>query len=352
VTARSGPVRVLVLDASSASGARYGQLLRAHPQLGVAGHASSGEHAVEIAAASRPDVMLACAGPDTARMVGWIRHVMQTQPLPVVALASGWRGPDGREAFDFMAAGALTVLRPPEDARDAAELACTLRLMAEVKVVRRWKALTPAAAAPPAAAEPVLAPRAPVELVVVGASTGGPVVLQQLLSGLTRGFPLPIVIVQHMATGFVHGLAEWLSASGPIPTRVAQAGMALEPGRAYLAPDGANLRIAANRTLALDQAAPINGHRPSVAALFSSAAQHCGRRCVAVLLTGMGKDGAAELKALHDLGAVTIAQDQASSVVHGMPAEAIRLGGASHVMSPAEMAAALPVLVARKGTRT
>lgn len=186
-----------------------------------------------------------------------------------------------------------------------------------------------------------------IELVAIGASTGGPVALKQLLGALPAGFPAPIVIVQHMADGFLQGLADWLAASCSVRTEVAGRGTVLQPGRAYLAPDGHHMRVMPGLQLAFDNAPPINGHRPAVACLFGSVAAHYGPRAIGVLLTGMGKDGAAELKSMKDAGATTFAQDAESAVVHGMPGEAVRLGGATHVMAPEEIGAALPPLVTR-----
>lgn len=185
------------------------------------------------------------------------------------------------------------------------------------------------------------------KLVAIGASTGGPVALKRVLCSLPASFPVPILIVQHIADGFVEGLASWLSAACAIPTEVARPGVQTEAGRAYIAPDGVHMRLDAGGRLELDAGAPVNGHRPAVSCLFASIAAHCPGGAIAVLLTGMGKDGAAELKELKDGGAITIAQDQASSVIHGMPGEAIRCGGATYVMSPEEIAAALPALAAK-----
>jgi two-component system chemotaxis response regulator CheB len=190
-------------------------------------------------------------------------------------------------------------------------------------------------------------PRPPVEILAVGASTGGPNALATFLGDLPADFPVPIVIVQHMADGFLHGMAQWLSASCAVPTEIADPSTELRPGRAYVAPDGSHMRVAPQLRLAFSGGAPVHGHRPAVSCLFESVAAHYGRHAIGVLLTGMGKDGAAELKLMHDAGAITIAQDEASSVVHGMPGEAIRCGGATYVMSPEEIGAALPALAQR-----
>jgi two-component system chemotaxis response regulator CheB len=288
---------------------------------------------------------------------------MEARATPIVVVGGASVPVEHRHAFAYMEAGALAVLRDPgiastPDHADARQkLLEAIRAMAEVKVVRRWAALAaapgprvvpPATTAPAPARVPLVRGGSPrIELVAIGASTGGPVALKQLLCALPAGFPVPVVIVQHMADGFLDGLADWLSASCAVRTEVAGRGTVLQPGRAYLAPDGHHMRVTPGHQLAFDSGPPVNGHRPAVGCLFASVAAHYGARAIGVLLTGMGKDGAAELKRMKDCGATTFAQDAESSVVHGMPGEAIRLGGATHVMTPEEIGAALPALVLR-----
>jgi two-component system chemotaxis response regulator CheB len=188
--------------------------------------------------------------------------------------------------------------------------------------------------------------------VAIGTSTGGPPVLQTILSGLPADFPAPVLIVQHIAAGFVTGLAEWLDQTTGFPVRIAAHGEPMEAGRAYLAPDGYHLGAGAQRRIALSRSEPENGLRPAVSFLFRSVAEQCGARAVAVLLTGMGKDGAEELKQLHDLGAVTIAQDAASSAVYGMPGEAMKLRAVRYSLAPDRIPAALIGLVSPGSAET
>lgn len=350
------PVRVLVLDASPGRRQRLQRLLESDGSLQVVATAGSIDQAITGAARRQADVIVIGQGDAPEQAVGWTRSVMQARATPIVVVAAAVSPVEERQAFALMEAGALAVLRDPGPATAPQHetgvqgLLTAVRLMAEVRVVRRWAAATGA----PAAASPLPVPprlrrtrAGRVELVAVGASTGGPVALKQLLQPLPAAFPVPIVIVQHMADGFLQGLAEWLSASCAMPTRVAMRGTALLPGHAYLAPDGSHMRVAPELQLVFDPGPAVNGHRPAVSCLFDSAAEHYGRHAIGILLTGMGKDGAAELKRMKDVGAVTIAQDESSSVVHGMPGEAIRCGAASYVMSPEEIGAALPALVLR-----
>jgi two-component system chemotaxis response regulator CheB len=181
----------------------------------------------------------------------------------------------------------------------------------------------------------------PVRVVAIGVSAGGPPVLEAILCRLPAGFPAPILIVQHIAEGFVGGLVECLQRTTALRVRLAEADLAVRAGEVYIAPDGVHLGIDAEGRLRLDAAPAERSQRPAVSYLFRSIAAAFGGRAAAVLLTGMGCDGAAELKVLRDLRAVTIAQDQRSSTVFGMPGEAIKLGAAQYVMSPDEIGDAL-----------
>ena len=197
-------------------------------------------------------------------------------------------------------------------------------------------------------AEPAVPPPASIgiRLVVIGASTGGPPVLHTVLAGLSKPFPVPIVIVQHISSGFVQGLVDWLNTTTGMPVRLARHGEVVQPGTAYVAPDGGQLRVEGDGRVVCGPEPAEHGLRPSVSFLFRSVAKNYGAQAVGVLLTGMGRDGAEELKLMRDRGAVTIAQDEESSIIHGMPGEAIRLGAAVHVGNPERIAALLQSLVA------
>ena len=356
-------LRVLVLAATPARRQAMQAALETDARLLVLAGAADAPQAIELAARRQADVIVVGQGGGPADAAAWVRSIMQARPTPVVVVSGSAAADHDRQAFALMEAGALAVLRDPAAESGPAQkqalaaLLESVRLMAEVKMVRRWvraAADGPAAVPPAVAAHPLPLPAVAtsargsrIELVAIGASTGGPVALKQLLCALPADFPVPIVIVQHMADGFLPGLVDWLTVSCAIRTEIGVRHTLLQPGRAYLAPDGMHMRVTPERQLALVEGPPLNGHRPSVGCLFASVAEHLGRHAIGILLTGMGRDGAVELKLLKDAGGITIAQDEASSVVHGMPGEAIRRGGASYVMSPEEIAAALPGLVQR-----
>ena len=217
----------------------------------------------------------------------------------------------------------------------------TVKLMSEIKVVRRWPK------SPVKPAPRIEAKQSPkkIEVVALGASTGGPLVLKRILEGLGAGFPAPVLMVQHMSPGFVTGLAEWLQQSSRFPVRVAQDREQILPGQAYLAPDGFHMGVDRFGRIELGTQAPVNGLRPAIAPLFRSVAEYYGPSAVGILLTGMGADGAAEMALMKAKGAITIAQDKESSVVHGMPGEAIKLGAAAYVLAPEKITELLNALV-------
>jgi two-component system, chemotaxis family, protein-glutamate methylesterase/glutaminase len=162
---------------------------------------------------------------------------------------------------------------------------------------------------------------------------------------------LPVLLVQHIAPGFIQGFTDWLAQSIPLAIHVARHGDVLLPGHVYVAPDGYHMGPAGNGRLALSRGQPENGARPAVSALFRDVARTFGKHAVGVLLSGMGKDGAEELRVLRDYGAVTIAQDKESSVVHGMPGEAIKRDAATYVLPPEGIAEALKHVVHNRSRR-
>jgi two-component system chemotaxis response regulator CheB len=188
-----------------------------------------------------------------------------------------------------------------------------------------------------------------IQVVALGASTGGPAVLQTILSELPENFPAPVLIVQHISPGFIQGFAESLKPSCKLRVSVPENGEALQPGWVYLAPDGLHMGVGAGGRVILTDAPPESGLRPSISYLFRTVAGIFGAKAVGVVLTGMGRDGADGLKSMREKGSVTIAQDQASSVVFGMPAEAMRLQAATHVFSPVEIASFLTEIAIQKG---
>jgi two-component system chemotaxis response regulator CheB len=327
-------IRVLIVDDSAVARKLLEHILAADPEVRVVGSACNGAEALEAITRHRPDVITMDINMPVMDGFAATRRIMETTPVPIVIVSSAVDPKESRVSFRAMEAGALTVLARPDGVGTAAFEAAsrllleTVKTMAGVSVVRRWsvkKDLVP---------ESPLEIINPIDMVVIGASTGGPVALSQLLKNLPQDLPVPIAVVQHITVGFCEGFAEWLSQSSGFPVHLAQHGQKMLPGHVYIAPDGAHLGLDRGPCAVLDHGPPDTGLRPSVKHLFQSAAQVFRGRAAAILLTGMGQDGAKELLVLKYYGAITFAQDEQSSVVFGMPGEAVKYGAARYIMSP------------------
>jgi two-component system chemotaxis response regulator CheB len=256
-------------------------------------------------------------------------------------------------AFLAMEAGAVafvakaTGIGHPDHDKTVKELLLNVRAMSGVRVVRRWPRLAREDKSHPLT-EKVPQETSGIRLVAIGASTGGPVVIQRILASLPHDFAATVMIVQHMAKGFTAGFAEWLAQSSGIPVKIAVHGESLHPGRAYVAPDGFDLLVGKKERITLEKGYNSKCHCPSVSHLFRSVAEVYGRNAVGILLTGMGKDGAEELRLMKERGAVTMAQDEESSIVYGMPGEANRLNAATFILPPDSIIDVLKSMVYQK----
>jgi len=340
-------IKVLVVEDSPVVREFLVHILSADPDIRVAGTAHDGEEALDAVRRHRPDVITMDIHMPKMDGLEATRRIMETDPTPIIIVSGSENSREVVTTFDAMEAGALAVLRRPagighpEHEATARELVQTVKLMSEVKVVRRWPRTRHAVPAPRPAKMGLARESAQVRVVAIGASTGGPPVLHTILAGLPKDFPVPLLIVQHMAAGFIRGFVDWLTQSCRLPIHVATHGELLLPGHVYVAPDACQMKVERGGKIALTRDAPENGLRPSVSYLFRSVAEVYGCDAVAGLLTGMGRDGAEELRLLKEKGAVTFAQDKDSSVVHGMPGEAIKLDAAMLVLPPEKIVAAL-----------
>lgn len=338
-------IRVVIADDSAVVRQMMTDILSLDPLIKVVGTAANGEDAVAVVRREKPDILVIDI--NMPRMNGFAatQAIMEECPLPVIIMSATESIKDEKIIERALEAGALAVMASPKYAQGEdfqkikQDFICNVKLMAEVKVVKRrprfYKTET---SAPPSDLLRVISPAAgKFELLVIGASTGGPIVLQTILAGLPANFSVPVLIVQHISHGFVHSLVDWLAQTSIMPVRIPCDRELALPGNVYVAPDNAHMCIDRGRRIVFNNAPPENGLRPAVSYLFRSAAENFGARAIGVLLTGMGADGAKELKLMRDAGAVTIAQDKESSIVYGMPAESVRLGGAMYVLNPPEI---------------
>jgi two-component system, chemotaxis family, protein-glutamate methylesterase/glutaminase len=347
---RATPIRVLVVDDSVTQRTALVALINADAALTVIGWAANGADAVRATALLQPDVIAMDLRMPVMDGLEATRQILQETPTPIVLVTAGYAGGAGeaqRLAFEALDAGVLAVLRKPEAGPDGQaaqqELYRTLKSMAQVRVVRRWSddRLHPATTGVRRLAS--ASSGAQLEVVAIGASTGGPPVLRTILVGLPHEFEPPVLIVQHIADDFAVSLVDWLRPQCALPIEIGVDGQTLNRPGIFVAPAGRHMGVR-GRTVALVDGPPISLHRPSATHLFQTVAREYGGAAIGVLLTGMGDDGAVGLRDLKRAGATTIAQDQATSVVFGMPSAAISLGVVDHVVPPQ---AIVPILLQR-----
>jgi two-component system, chemotaxis family, protein-glutamate methylesterase/glutaminase len=338
-------IKVLIVEDSQVVRDFLTYILSSDPAFHIIGTVGNGEEAIQAVRDKRPDVVTMDI--NMPKMDGFeaTRIIMETTPTPIVIVSASWDPKEVERTFRAMEAGALAAVRKPvgvthPDYKDQAkELTQTVKLMSEVKVIKRRPQERKSVAISREPTAGMITPATPkLKVVAIGASTGGPPVIETILSGLPKDFPAPLLIVQHIAAGFVHGFADWLANSCGLAVKIAAHGEYLLPGCAYIAPDDLQMGVDIGGTINLSNSSPENGLRPSVSWMFRSVSEVFGKNAIGILLTGMGKDGAQELKRLKERGAVTIVQDRESSVVYGMPGEAVTIDAASYVLSPAGIA--------------
>jgi two-component system chemotaxis response regulator CheB len=321
-------IKVLIVEDSPVMQELLAFTLSSDPAFSIVGFAANGEEAIEMVIKKRPDVIaMDCYMP---KLDGHhaTRKIMETHPTPIVIVTGSFAVKDIAITFSLIEAGALAIVKKPHSVnhpeynKDAHELIQTLKLMSEVKVVRRFTHIPKNNLHAKSTNEKTIKAESEIKIVAIGASTGGPPVLKKIISGLSENFPAPILII---------------ASQGEYPL----------PGHGYIAPDGYHMGVENGPRIILSNHAPENGLRPSVAFLFRTVAHVFGPEAVGVMLTGMGRDGAEELKLMKDKGAVTIAQNEETSVVHGMPGEAIKINAAMHILSPEEISTALTALIKR-----
>ena len=368
------PVTVLVVDDSAVQRRFLRAALEvAGGEFAVVGEARNGREAVALAERLRPGAIVMDLDLPVMSGLDAIERIMSVHPAPILVYSAFVGGQRSQNARDALAAGAVDVLAKPgpEDLGPLEQHATALRLA--VRVAARVRVITHprgrlrqqlvgqpvvdgcAPSLDGGGRRPMATPvcateddRRGVSLVVIGASTGGPQALLTVLAGLPTDLCQAVLVVQHMAEGFISGLASWLDGLVPLPVVVGQSGRRLQPGTVTIAPSGANLLVQDDRLRVLCVPPdPGQFHVPGIDATFDSVARALGPRAIGVLLTGMGRDGAAGLLTMRGRGALTLGQDEASSTVYGMPAAAFALDAVERQLPLNEVAAAVLVAVGR-----
>ena len=333
-------IRVLIAEDSTTCLELLTALVESDPELHVIGHAANGVQALKLTHELHPDVIVMDIHMPVMDGFEATRHIMIETPTPIVIVSAVVNVREVAVSMQALRLGALTVLPKPAFVEGAAfddharQFAGTVRAMSGVRVVQRWRSSKPPAM-PALNAAVIGAP----SVVAIAASTGGPGALHRLLVELKAEFPVPILVVQHIALGFVRGLVSWLNDSSALTVKVAESGDKLRPGCALVAPDDVHLGLSDRDTVELSQRPAVAGFRPSGTFLFDSVARQHRSGTLAVVLTGMGDDGVVGLRTVREMGGRIWAQDAQSSVVFGMPGAAAAAGLAD-VMVPIDLLAA------------
>jgi two-component system chemotaxis response regulator CheB len=342
-------IRVLVVEDSLSVRKRLIEVLGGDPELEIVGEADDGKTAIDLCRTLRPDVITLDMMLPVMTGLAATEYIMAHFPTPILIVSASTNRGELYRTYEALAAGAVDVLEKPtgHEVDDAWErkLISTVKLVSRIKVIThvRAKLRMPVLPAPVSREGGPRGESPGCRLIAIGASTGGPAAIVEILRGLPPSFPLPILLVIHIGEPFATAFADWLDGMSPIRVAYAKDGEPLPPagrGRVIMAPPDRHL-VLQHGELRLNRDPERYSCRPSVDVLFESLARESGDKCAACLLTGMGKDGAAGLLQVRQSGGNTIAQDEATSVVFGMPQEAARLGAAMRVLPLGEIAPAL-----------
>jgi len=348
-------LRALIAEDSTTVRELLVGILESDPEIMIVGTVKNGLEAVEATGRLRPDVVIMDINMPVMDGLEATRRIMIETPVPIVIVSATVDVRDVAVSMNALQTGALAVLAKPPGvgapgfAAAVGQLLSTVKAMARVKVVRHWPAMPAPVPPPPSGGAPH--PRG-VRVIAVAASTGGPAALARILSHLPADFPVPILVVQHIAAGFVCGLAAWLDSVCAPRICVARDGERLAPATVYLAGDDAHLTVAPGSRIVLDKAPPVAGFRPSATSLFASVADVFGATAVGVVLTGMGRDGVDGLRLLRVAGGRIVAQDEKSSIVFGMPGAAVAAGLADEVLPLASIGARLCAMAGASAAAT
>ena len=337
-------IKLLIVEDSKVVSEYLQYIFSQDKQIEVIGTVTTGKQAIDFVKANKPDVITMDV--DMPEMDGLeaTRQIMSTTPVPILVVTASRNAREVNTSIEALAAGALAVVEKPVGINHpkAEELSRKLvnlvKIMSEVSVVTRKRRVS-------VVSQPTVKAKTPPDqinigkpsIVAIGVSSGGPQTLQVVLSKISHNFPAPILVVQHIAPGFISGLVSWLQKIVNIPVSVAQPDETIVPGHIYFAPDNLQMGVTPSGKILLEKPDKEGGFCPSIAHLYKRVTDSFGSKALGIILTGMGSDGAEELKQMHDKGAITIAQSKESSLIFGIPGVAIQIGAATHVLSDEEI---------------
>ncbi len=354
VKGRGDPVRVVVIDDSPTVRDMLVAVLQNAQDVQVVGAGSNGEEALRLVGRLKPDVVTMDVRMPKMDGLEATRRIMRDMPTRIVIVADSMMHADMDLTFEALKAGALTAVRKPglQDPETCDRVVQTVRLMADVPVIHHWgRAERQVSSAEGRLASPTKGDLtfdlrnstrfADLRIVGIASSTGGPAALASVLGPLPADLGLPILVAQHITPGFAVGLAEWLNSQTRLSVRTAGHGETPQPGTVLIAPDDYHLQVNLRGVVELVKEPPYKGLRPSANYLFKSLARAFGPKALGIILTGMGDDGVEGLEALHLSGGLTLAQDEQSCVVYGMPREAVARNAVDQVLTLEQIARTL-----------
>ncbi|NQV02485.1 MAG: chemotaxis-specific protein-glutamate methyltransferase CheB [Bacteroidia bacterium] len=346
--------RILIVDDSTTVRNLLKMLLSEDSQFEIAGIVSDGTEAVDFVKREKPDVISMDIHMPGMNGFEATRQIMSAYPVPIVIVSSAYHPGETQLSFKALEAGALAILpRPsgpghPDFLKNGKSYRSTLKSLSEVRVVRRNRGEVKSSATAhhqeatgQSSKDYNQQETGTDNMIAIGASAGGPSPILTILKMTPKDIPSPILIVQHIDKGFAEGFAQWLGQGSAIPVIIPKDGDRLVPGHAYLAAGDHHLGIKRKGVVEISNASPEDNLRPAVSFLFRTVGRSYGKNAVALILSGMGYDGAKELKTLKEMGAYTLVQDEESALVYGMPGEAIRLHAACRVLPPERMTQAI-----------
>lgn len=327
-------LKVLVVDDSSFDRELISAILQSDPGISVIGEAANGAEALDMVASLSPDILTMDVTMPVMDGIEAIERIMAQNPLPILVVTG--KG-DADTAFRALSKGALEVI-PKGDVtlEDAEDFIGKIKILSGVKVIRHIRSKR--SPGRKAVVAPGVVGTAARKVVAIACSTGGPKALAALLPKLPEDFPCPVVIAQHISEDFIHSLAQWLDGISALSVKVGRERDKIAPGNIYLSPAASHMEVNANGRVSLASSRPEDIYHPSCDRLLSSVAASFGQGGIGVILTGMGDDGARGMKAIKEAGGATVAQDEETSIIFGMPAVAIREGSADRVLPLDEIA--------------
>lgn len=346
-TPDSQEIKVLLIDDSPVALNILGRILSSAPDIKVVGTANDGRKGLDLIPLIKPDVVSVDLHMPHMDGLEFVKECMARHPKPILVISVSVQE-GSQNIFKLLEAGAIDVFAKPRSGieseydKRALELISKIRILSGVRPIRRTSSAK--SGKPEMQGTSLHMPQSGFDIVAIGASTGGPQTLEEILTHLPANFPLPVVCVQHIGDEFLEGFIEWMASLCRVKVKIARSGESPEAGTVYFPDKGAHLKMGTDGRFSHSPEPPCDGHRPSVTVMMKSLAGYYGNRMIGILLTGMGRDGAEGMKEISKAGGMTIAQSEATSIVFGMPKAAIELKAAKYVLAPEEIVRVLNII--------